>query len=133
MESLNNYNLVYFPVGMEPFREMLPNTRTAVISQVSAHVEAIRLRVEEDVSQTSVARRKLVALRGVSEVILKVAKQQLNAADTREQPSYGVGRCGSGFLENLASGISKDMLWSDKLIYWTRLIRSLVTLQSIYN
>lgn len=66
MEWLYTRNLVFLPIGIEPFREGWSSTGTNAISQMETFIRTVGSRIEQDISETNALQEKLNALRDVS-------------------------------------------------------------------
>lgn len=66
MEWLYTRNLVFLPIGIEPFREGCFSIGTNAISQMETFIRTVEGRIEQDISETGALHEKLNAIRDIS-------------------------------------------------------------------
>lgn len=81
MEWLYTRNLIYLPIGIEPFREVCSSTRSNVISQMETSIRTVGSKIEQDIFEISVLHDKLNALRAVSSRIHETVQMLMNATN----------------------------------------------------
>lgn len=83
MEWLYTRNLIYLPIGIEPFREVCSSTRSNTISQMETFIRTVGSRIEQDIFETSVLHDKLNALRAFSSRIHETVQMLMNATNKK--------------------------------------------------
>ena len=83
MEWLYTRNLIYLPIGIEPFRGVCSSTRSNAISQMETFIRTVGSRIEQDIFETSVLHDKLNALRVVSSRIHETVQMLMHVTNKK--------------------------------------------------